>query len=80
MSKWFVYSHGAELGRVKFGGAVRFRADRVEAYLAERLTGDVETPHSAPPAAPPPHRKRETRGGRRRRVPLLETNPSNGPT
>ena len=79
MSRWFVYSHGDDLGLVKFGGANRYRADRVEAYLAERLAGDVETPHSAPPAPAPAHHKGENRRARRRRVPLLESNPNNGP-
>ncbi len=33
MSIWFVYDHGAELGKVKIGGSNRYLAERVERYI-----------------------------------------------
>jgi excisionase family DNA binding protein len=72
MSRWFVYAHGDELGRVKFGGSNRYRADRVDAYLAERLAGTAEEPAPTRTPRPPAERKPAPRRGRRRRVPLLE--------
>jgi len=79
MSKWFVHSHGDELGLVKFGGANRYRADRVGAYLAERLRRlDAEAPSAPPPELAPVRRKPEIRRGRKRRVPLLETDGPQG--
>jgi hypothetical protein len=33
-SRWFVYSHGQELGLVKVGGANRYLPERVDAYIA----------------------------------------------
>jgi excisionase family DNA binding protein len=74
MSRWFVYSHGHELGLVKFGGANRYRSDRVDAYLAERLTTAPEQAIPPEPVAtsPSPAPKAPARRGRRRRVPLLE--------
>jgi len=73
MSRWFVYSHGRELGLVKFGGSNRYRLDRVDEYVAQRLACTVEEPPTAaspPPSAPLP--RRESRPSKRRRVPLLE--------
>jgi hypothetical protein len=72
MSKWFVYSRGRELGLVMFGSSNRYRADRVDEYLAARLADPPEAPRPAAAPAPPPRRQPAPGRGRRRRVPLLE--------
>jgi hypothetical protein len=67
VSRWFVYTHGEELGLVKLGGANRYLRERVEGYVSECAT--------VTPAARAP-RNRTTRSLPRRhsrRVPLLDS-------
>lgn len=81
VSKWWAFDHQAQLGAVKFGRAVRFPRERVEAYIAERVaeaerTAAAKFPtsgtsESAGEAGQPSPRRR-----RRRRVPLA---PATGP-
>jgi hypothetical protein len=80
MSPWFVYDHGDELGLVKFGGANRYREDRVDEYLAERLKAGERAPESTPasPLTSAPRRQASPRN-RRRRVALLEPGTGSGP-
>jgi excisionase family DNA binding protein len=57
----WVYDNKAELGAVKLGGAVRFDASRVRAYLRERRVASEQSPRAA--ARPGPRRgSRKERG------------------
>lgn len=58
----FVYRHPLELGLVKVGGANRYRAERVEAFVA---AGDVHT-RPPPPVTSAYGRQGSPREGRRR--------------
>jgi len=42
VSKWWVYAHGADLGRVDLGGRHRYLRERVEEYLLERASRPPE--------------------------------------
>ncbi len=65
-SKWFVYDHGLDLGLVKIGGANRYRAEIVEAYVERRSAPTVER-------VPVGSRRRRSPRDRPRRVRLLES-------
>ena len=57
----WVYDHKAELGAVKLGGAVRFDASWVRAYVRKRRVAPEQPPHA--PARPGPRRgSRKERG------------------
>jgi len=66
VSRWWVYDHGEDLGRVDLGGRHRYLRERVEEYLLERA------------ARPPNHRvtsaspRQSSRRKPPRRVRLLE--------
>ena len=57
----WVYENKAELGAVKVGGAVRFDAFRVRAYVHERRVA-YEQPRPAPSRPGPPRASRKQRG------------------
>jgi predicted DNA-binding transcriptional regulator AlpA len=65
VSKWWVYDHGAELGRVDLGGRHRYLRERVEEWAREQ-SQRPERPVTSGPS--------RQRSGRKpaRRVALLE--------
>ena len=42
VSRWWVYDHGEDLGRVDLGGRHRYLRERVEEYLLERASRPPE--------------------------------------
>jgi excisionase family DNA binding protein len=69
VSRWWVYDHADELGRVKFGAAVRFPVAAVDEYEAERLE-EAARASSRPVSVG--HRQPRSPRNARRRVPLLD--------
>lgn len=67
VSRWFVYTHGEELGLIKVGGANRYLRGRVEQYLTERATAGL------PRESPSRRRARSLPRRHSRRVPLLDS-------
>jgi predicted DNA-binding transcriptional regulator AlpA len=74
VSRWWVYDHGAELGRVKLGDGprapVRFLRERVADYLARRAEGAASVAEPARPTSV--HRSQRATRKPARRVALLD--------
>ena len=83
VSRWWVYDHGHELGRIEGMRPHRYLRERVEEYVRERAARPPSPPSPSPflRAVPPPSEQSFTRKApqpsatrrqRPRRVPLLE--------
>jgi hypothetical protein len=67
VSRWFVYTHGEELGLIKVGDANRYLRRRVEQYLTDRGTA------GRPRESPSTRRARNLPRRHSRRVPLIDS-------
>ena len=76
VSRWWVYDHGAELGRIEGMRPHRYLRERVEEYVRERAARPTPTSRAPSPlrSVPTARGPRPASRPRPRRVPLLEPN------
>lgn len=77
VSRWWVYDHGVELGRIEGMRPHRYPRERVEEYVRERASQSTPSARPSPPpthlrAVPTSEPRSTARRRRPRRVPLLE--------
>ena len=74
VSRWWVYDHGAELGRIEGMRPHRYLRERVEGYVRDRAARPAGVQSRTPSLRPVPttDSPRAASRPRPRRVPLLE--------